>query len=132
MPQSVYITGVGIICAIGNNLESTFNSLVEEKSGISGITLLETNLKDKVPIAEVKVSNEELLNVIGLNGKKNFTRTALLGMVAAREAMSSAKISDVHEYRTGLISATTVGGMDRSESFYKEFLGNHKKGRIKN
>jgi len=130
MPQSVYITGVGIICAIGDDLESTFDALVEEKSGISEITLLDTSLKGKVPIAEVKMSNEELLNATGFSGKKNFTRTALLGMVAAHEAMSSAEISDVHEYRTGLISATTVGGMDRSEHFYKEFLANPKKGHV--
>lgn len=132
MPQSVYITGVGIICAIGNNLDSTFNALVEERSGISEITLLETTLKDKVPIAEVKMDNKELLNFMGLSVSKNFTRTALLGMVAAREAITSAGIADIHQYRTGLVSATSVGGMDRSELFYKEFLANGKKGRLRN
>ena len=132
MPQSVYITGVGIICAIGNNLDSTFNALVEERSGISEITLLETTLKHKVPIAEVKMDNKELKNFMGLSGSKNFTRTALLGMVAAREAITSAGIADIHQYRTGLVSATSVGGMDRSELFYKEFLANGKKGRLRN
>lgn len=130
MPQRVFITGIGIISSIGNDAGSAFISLVEEKSGIGGITLLDTSLKDKFPLAEVKMTTEQLLDVAGQSGKKNLTRTALLGMIAAREAIVSAGFGDITEYRTGLISATTVGGMDRSENFYKEFLGDPNKGRL--
>jgi 3-oxoacyl-[acyl-carrier-protein] synthase-1 len=130
MPERIYITGIGIISAIGNDAESAFTSLSVEKSGISGITLLDTSLQDKFPIAEVKMTNDALLAVAGYSNKTKFTRTALLGMIAAREALHSAGIDGINEYRTGLISATTVGGMDRSEIFYKEFLGNPKKGRL--
>lgn len=130
MPQRVYITGIGIISSIGNDVDSVFNSLCEEKSGIAGITLLDTNLKDRFPLAEVKLTTEELLEYAGCIGKKNLTRTALLGMIAAREAIESAGFDDVNQFRTGLISATTVGGMDRSENFYREFLGNPGKGHL--
>jgi 3-oxoacyl-[acyl-carrier-protein] synthase-1 len=130
MPQRIYITGIGIISSIGNDANSVFTSLSDGKSGISGITLLDTNLKDKFPLAEVKMTTADLLAIVGYNGKKNLTRTALLGMIAAREAVKSAGIESINEYRTGLISATTVGGMDRSENFYKEFLGNQKKGHL--
>ena len=130
MPLRVFITGIGIVSSIGNDAGSAYTSLVEEKSGIAGITLLDTSLKDKFPLAEVKLTTEELLENVGCGGKKNFTRTALLGMIAAREAIGSAGFDDTNEYRTGLISATTVGGMDRSENFYKEFLGNPKKGHL--
>jgi 3-oxoacyl-[acyl-carrier-protein] synthase-1 len=130
MPQRVYITGIGIISSIGNDVNSAFTSLVEEKSGIAGITLLDTSLKDKFPLAEVKMTTTELLEVVGRSGKKNLTRTALLGMIAAREAIQSSGIDALNDCRTGLISATTVGGMDRSENFYKEFLGNPKKGHL--
>jgi 3-oxoacyl-[acyl-carrier-protein] synthase-1 len=130
MPQRIYITGIGIISSIGNDANSVFTSLSDGKSGISGITLLDTNLKDKFPLAEVKMTTADLLGIVGYNGKKNLTRTALLGMIAAREAVKSAGIESINEYRTGLISATTVGGMDRSENFYKEFLGNQKKGHL--
>jgi len=130
MPQRVYITGIGIISSIGNDAGSALLSLVEEKSGIAGITLLETALKDKFPLAEVKLTTEELLKVAGCSGKKDLTRTSLLGMVAAREAVGSSEINDINEFRTGLISATTVGGMDRSENFYKDFLANPRKGHL--
>jgi 3-oxoacyl-[acyl-carrier-protein] synthase-1 len=39
-------------------------------------------------------------------------------MVAAKEAVESAGISDINEYRTGLISSTSVGGMDITEKYY--------------
>ena len=130
MPQRVYITGIGIISSIGNDVDSVFTSLCEEKSGIAGITLLDTILKDRFLLAEVKLTTEELLEYAGCIGEKNLTRTALLGMIAAREAIESAGFDDVNQFRTGLISATTVGGMDRSENFYREFLGNPGKGHL--
>jgi 3-oxoacyl-(acyl-carrier-protein) synthase len=130
MPQRVYITGIGMISSIGNDAGSALTSLVEEKSGIGGITLLDTVLKDRYPLAEVKLSNEELLEITGNPGKKNFTRTALLGMVAAREALNDSGIEIPGNCKTGLISATTVGGMDRSENFYREYLADASKGHL--
>jgi 3-oxoacyl-[acyl-carrier-protein] synthase-1 len=51
-------------------------------------------------------------------------------MIAAGEAVRTAGIGDINEFRTGIISATTVGGMDRSENFYKEFLADPAKGHL--
>ena len=130
MSKQVYITGIGIICAIGNNVEETLQSLLAERSGIGEITLFNTMHKGLIPMAEVKMTTAELLGEAGYPGSKNFTRTALLGMKAAKEALESAGIHDLAQYRTGLISATTVGGMDRSEDFYASFLSDPAKGRM--
>ena len=130
MSKRVYVTGMGIICAIGNSVEETLNSLLSEKSGIGEITLFETIHRGVIPIAEAKLTTKALLEKAGKAGKKNFTRTALLGMTAAKEALTAAGIHDIKQYRTGLISATTVGGMDRSEDFYASFLADPKKGRM--
>jgi 3-oxoacyl-[acyl-carrier-protein] synthase-1 len=35
-----------------------------------------------------------------------------------KEAVESAGISDINEYRTGLISSTSVGGMDITEKYF--------------
>ena len=130
MPQRVYITGIGIISAIGSDVKETLASLLAEKSGIGEITLLDTIHKGKIPVAEVKKTTDELLEATGNPGKSNLTRTALLGMIAAKEAVDSAGIDNIAAYRTGLISATTVGGMDRSEQFYESFLQDNSKGRL--
>ncbi|MDP1620758.1 MAG: beta-ketoacyl-[acyl-carrier-protein] synthase family protein [Bacteroidales bacterium] len=132
MPKRVFITGIGIICAIGNNVNETLHSLLAEQSGIGEITLFKTVHKGVIPMAEVKLSTESLLEESGHGGNRSFTRTALLGMKAAREAMVSAGIHDVQQYKTGLVSATTVGGMERSEDFYASFLADPGKGRLIN
>ena len=131
MSKRIYITGIGIISAIGNNVPEVLSSLEAGKTGIGEITLFPTLHKGSIPIAEVKLSMEQLLTQAGQNGSEQFTRTTILGMIAAKEALSSAGIDDVNAFRTGLLSATTVGGMDRSEVFYKEFLGDPAKGRLK-
>ena len=81
-------------------------------------------------MAEGKMTTDALLSDLGHSGDKNLTRAALLGIKAAREAISFAGIRNIGQYRTGLISATTVGGMDRSENFYASFLSDPASGRL--
>ena len=130
MSKRVYITGIGIICAIGNNVAETLGSLMESRSGIGEITLFKTLHKGVIPLAEVKMTTAALLEETRHTGQNHFTRTTLLGMIAAKEAVTSAGINDINKYNTGLISATTVGGMDRSEDFFSEFLADPRKGRM--
>lgn len=72
-----------------------------------------------VPVSEVKRSNEELKQLISLPPQRTVSRTALLGMIAAKEAMKDAGLTP--PLRIGFISATSVGGMDLSEHFYESF-----------
>ncbi|MDD4603270.1 MAG: beta-ketoacyl-[acyl-carrier-protein] synthase family protein [Bacteroidales bacterium] len=132
MSKRVYVTGIGVVCAIGNNVDETLTSLLAEKSGIGEITLFSSIHKGILPLAEVKLTTNQLLDEIGHKGAKNLTRTALLGIKAAKEALGSSGITDIQKHRTGLVSATTVGGMDLSENFYAEFLESPQKGRMIN
>lgn len=131
MPKRVFITGIGIISSIGNTVNETLDSLLSGRSGIGGITLFPTIHQGKFPLAEVKLPTPALLEMTGHAGERCYTRTALLGMIAAAEAVRSAGIHDIRQYRTGLLSATTVGGMERSEDFYREFLADAGKGRLR-
>jgi 3-oxoacyl-(acyl-carrier-protein) synthase len=130
MSKRIFITGIGIISSIGNNVKETLISLLAERSGFGDITLFPTTHQGKLPLAEVKLPTSVLLEMTGNPGRNNLTRTALLGMIAANEAIQSAGISNIGAIPTGLISATTVGGMDRSENFYKSFLDDNTRGRL--
>ena len=66
MSNSVVISGLGIISAIGNNVEETINSFSEHRSGIGPCKYLGTVHKDIFPLAEVKLSNEQLTAMHGL------------------------------------------------------------------
>ncbi|WP_209388553.1 beta-ketoacyl synthase [Chryseobacterium sp. RR2-3-20] len=118
MSQKIAITGMGIISAIGNNVEENLRSLKSGQQGISDISLFETRHSGTIKTGEIKLSNEELAQKLHLNTENNATRTSLLGMVAAKEAVESAGISDINEYKTGLISSTSVGGMDITEKYF--------------
>jgi len=131
MGNRIVITGYGIVSSIGINEGEVLDSLSSGHSGIGGITRFETIHKGRLPLAEVKLSNQELVDHCGLRSGKNYTRTSLLGIAAAIQAAAMAGYTTGQNLRTGLISATTVGGMDRTENFYPLFLENPSKGRLR-
>jgi 3-oxoacyl-[acyl-carrier-protein] synthase-1 len=124
MPRRIFVTGLGIITGIGNNLAATKDSLFHLRTGIGKIQFLETNLRDEIPVSEVKYSLEECFRLAGIPVTEGYSRNALLGIIAAKQAYTDARIGDFPGLRTGLISATTVGGMDRCELYYEDFLTN--------
>ncbi len=119
MPDHVYVTGMGIISAIGNSVEETFHSLYTGKTGIGKIKYLDTVHKNDFVAGEIKRSNEELIALAGIG---DYNRTALCGYIAAREALYNAGIVDINEARTGLVTSTTVGGICHAENVYKDFF----------
>jgi len=116
----VVVTGIGIISSIGNDLQQTFTSLSQKKSGIGKIEILQTIHKNEFLVGEVKFTHEELIKIADVDPAMAWTRTALLGIIAAKQAILDSNINV--DNNTSLISASTVGGMDRSELFYKDFL----------
>ncbi len=122
MSKGVAITGMGIISSIGNTVEENFQSLIDKKPGISRIKKINTIHRDKIKVGEIEISNEDLMKVLNVPKKNNYSRTALLAEVAAKEAVKNANIKDINKYKTGLISATSVGGMDNTEKHYYSYF----------
>src|SRR5690606_11948603 len=122
MSKGVAITGMGIISAIGNNVAENYRALIAGQSGISRVSKIDTIHRDSIMVGEIAFTNRELEKMLGLDPDNNFSRTALLGALAGKEAFANADITDVKAYRTGLVSATSVGGMDMTEKYYYEYL----------
>ena len=128
MSKQIFVTGFGLITAIGDNAKESLHSLMNSKSGVGDISYLETIHKKSIPVAEVKHTNSELADLAGLQDPTRFTRSALLGMIAAKEAAEKAGIypEKPDNMRVGVISATTVGGMDKSEIHYYDYLASNR------
>ena len=122
MAEGVVVTGMGIVSSIGFNVDETLHSLMIGKTGIGKISILETIHRDEFVLGEIKLTHQQLMEKLGVNLNLPWTRTALLGVWAARQAYQSAGLSTKSGTRIGLVSASTVGGMDRSELYYKDFL----------
>ena len=122
MAERVFVTGIGIICAIGKNTGETLASLRATRPGISHLSILDSIHRDTLPAGEIKLTNEELAVMASITDPDMNPRTALLGMIAAEEAVQHAGIDpkDTH-FRTGVISASTVGGMDMTEINYRNY-----------
>lgn len=119
-----------MISGIGNNVAEHLRAFEQEEAGMGAITMLNTIHKGELPVAEVKLTNDELSAMTGLPPQTS--RTALLSLVAASEALDDAAIPNFESLRTGFVSANTVGGMDKSEDFFIDFLADNNKGKLRN
>jgi len=107
--MKIFVTGIGIVSAIGVGIDENFKSI---KSGVTGIG---RSTEFDLMLGEVKLSNEAIFTKFNLPGE-DFSRTSLLALLAAKEAWGENNCNE--QVRSGLISATCVGGLDRMEKYY--------------
>ena len=129
MSNPVFVAGTGIISAIGNNTAQCLDALQNGRAGIGNMQYFDSVHRQKIPVAEVKLDNDALAKLARLPNTKS--RTALLSMVAAKEALDNAGIKNIAALRTGFISANSVGGMDKTEKFFAKFLSDNQRGRLR-
>jgi 3-oxoacyl-(acyl-carrier-protein) synthase len=130
MSRRVFITGYGIITAVGRNAQENFESLCARKCGYGKIEILETLHRDDLPACEIKLTDEELCALAQVPADKGYTRTALLGVIAAREAVFMAGLTQEEIKRAGILSATTTGGIRELEKYYYELQDSTAHGRF--
>lgn len=118
MADKVFVTGAGIISALGVGIEATLKSLLSGKSGIGRITHLKTE-HEEFPVGEVALSNAEMSRMLNVAYPIDGLRTVLMGIIAAKEAVASAKLLPSELRTAAFISGTTVGGMDKTERHFK-------------
>lgn len=121
--ESVLITGCGITCAIGLDKSQVLESLLANRTGVGPLKYLKTG-HTEFPVGEVKMSDEEMERAMGIAPGTPTTRTALMGMMAMHEALAQAGLQKADLERTGFVNGTTVGGMDKSEQYYLDFIDN--------
>ena len=119
--EPILITGMGIVSAIGLGKAETLKALLANRSGVKPLKYLKTEHKE-FPVGEVKLTDAEMRERLGIPQEAVTTRTALMGMLALGEALEDAQLSKEMLPKVGFISGTTVGGMDMSEQFYLDYI----------
>lgn len=122
MSSPVYITGYGIISAIGNNKQEVLDSLLNGQSGVGIMRYLQSDHKE-LPVGEVKLSDSQMRDILALPKYKPANRTSLMGIIALKEAIEESGIKDELD-NVKLISGTTVGGMDYTERCFLDIQKN--------
>ena len=124
--SGIVITGMGIISALGRGVNVTAEKLLHAQSGIGAIRYLQTK-HNHLPAGEVPFSETQLREFLHIAPDFAITRTSLLGRIALQEAAAMANLENADNQRIAFISGTTVGGMEKSEQFYRDFLANNDK-----
>ena len=112
MTRRVVVTGLGLICGVGNSTDEVWKSLLAGKSGVGRITSFDPAAFACQIAAEVK--NFDPLNYIEKKEVKKMGRFIHVAIAAADEAlkMSGLKITPENDERVGVHIGSGIGGFD--------------------
>jgi 3-oxoacyl-[acyl-carrier-protein] synthase II len=110
--RRVVVTGIGLICGVGNNTEEVWKNLLAGKSGVGRITQFDTSRHACQIAAEVR--NFDPLNYIEKKEVKKMARFIHLAIAASDEAMkmSGLKITPENAEMVGVHIGSGIGGFD--------------------
>lgn len=109
------ISGLGMISAIGHNVDECFNNALNSVSGIQKTTSLDT--KDCYANLAAEVKNFDLSSV---DGTKDMDRVSVFAIKAAKEAMADAKLTSFDgSERVSVIMGSCVGGAVSIAHYYE-------------
>lgn len=122
MGRRVVVTGIGLICAVGNTTEEVWQNLLAGKSGVARITQFDPSLFACKIAAEVK--NFDPLSIIDKKEIKKMGRFIHLCLSATDEAMrmSGLKITPEIDTRVGVHIGSGIGGFDVIEREHNNLL----------
>jgi 3-oxoacyl-[acyl-carrier-protein] synthase II len=112
LARRVVVTGIGLICGVGNTTEEIWQNLLAGKSGVARITHFDAAQFACQIAAEVK--NFDPLNFVEKKELKKMGRFIYLALAAADEAMkaSGLQVTEDISTRTGVHIGSGIGGFD--------------------
>jgi len=111
--RRVVVTGLGTINPLGKNVSTSWNSLINSKSGISKITKFEV---DNFPCKIAGLIDDSEINceIVSIRDQRKIDRFITLGLIAAAEAIKDSGFSSTDEssIRSGVMVGSGIGGLD--------------------
>ncbi|HTA85516.1 MAG TPA: beta-ketoacyl-ACP synthase II [Silvibacterium sp.] len=122
MQRRVVVTGLGLICAVGNTVPEVWDNLLAGKSGMAPITSFDTTGFSVTFAAEVK--NFDPLNFVDKKESRKMGRFIHLALAATHEAMetSGLKVTEQNATRIGVHIGSGIGGFDVIEREHSAML----------
>jgi 3-oxoacyl-[acyl-carrier-protein] synthase II len=122
LSRRVVVTGLGLICGVGNTSPEVWKSIVAGKSGVQKITRFEVSNFACQIAAEVK--NFDPLNFIEKKEVKKMGRFIHFALAATDEAvkMSGLEVTPENSTRVGVHIGSGVGGFDIIEREHEELM----------
>jgi len=113
LTQRVVVTGMGVVTALGSDLPTFWNNLLEGKSGVSLIEAFDTTEYPTKIAAEIKNFDPASYNIDKKEARK-MDRFVQFGVVASKLAIEDAALSigeNADPERVGVIVGSGIGGL---------------------
>ncbi len=122
MKRRVVVTGIGLICGVGNTAPEVWDNLLLGKSGMAPIQAFDTTGFSVTFAAEVK--NFDPYNFIEKKEARKMGRFIHFALAAAQEAIESSglKITPENAERVGVHIGSGIGGFDIIEREHSAML----------
>ncbi len=108
--RRVVVTGIGALTPLGLDMESTWEGLIEGRSGIAPITAFDTT-EFSCPIAG-ELKGFEPTNYVDAKLLRRIDRSSVLAMAASRQAVEDAQLDLERQApgSVGIVLGTGIGG----------------------
>jgi len=115
MKQRVFITGMGVLSPVGNDLPTFWDALLAGRPGAGPVTRFDAADYPTRIACEVKDFDAD--RFLDRKERRRMDRTAQYALAAAQMAMddSGFKLDGVDPYRCGVIFGSGIGGIDTFE-----------------
>jgi len=120
--RRVAITGIGIVSPVGLDADTTFEALLEGRSGVGPVTLMDASQHTTRIAGEVK--DFDPTGVLSPKQARKLDRFAQLGLIAGHQAWldSGIELSTLDPNRVGSIAGSGIGGLESIEVQYRILL----------
>ena len=121
MNNSVVVTGLGCISPLGNDVPTSWQNLVDKKSGVDFITHYDTSDYVCKIAAEVKGFNG--VELFGAREARRMDLCTQFALAAAQQAVQDAalEINDDNRDRIGAVIGTAIGGIQTLSDQFDNF-----------
>ena len=118
--KRVAVTGLGIFCSTGKDVEEFTNSLRDSETGIGPITLFDTSKYPCKIGAEIR--DYRSVDYFGKRELKRLSRTDQFALIASEEAVKLSGIDFYPSEEVGVCLGAGAGGMFEAETYHREVL----------
>ena len=118
--RRIAITGMGIFCSIGKNVEEFLRSMRAGRSSIGQISLFDTSKYPSKIGAQIRDYQSEVF--FGKKELKRLSRTDQFALIAAKEAVKDSGINAYASEEIGICLGAGAGGMFEGEAYHREVL----------
>ena len=123
--RRVVVTGLGIVSPVGNDVRSTWGSIVAGRSGIAPVSRFDTT---KFPTHfGGEIRELDLAQYMSPKEARRMDAFMQYGVVAGVQAMrdSALAVTEANSPRIGVLMGSGMGGLESIEDTYNKFLQTH-------